>query len=349
MKIREVLSYDDILLVPKFSDIISRSEVNITSRLDSNLVFNLPIIASPMDTVSEAPMCIAMADAGGFGIIHRYNSIEEQVEQVKEIINYFPAIHAPAPAAAVGITGDFLERAQALKEGGVRILCLDVAHGHHSLMVAALQNLKRIFEDKLHLMAGNVATRKAFEDLARAGADSIRVGIGGGSICSTRLQTGHGIPTFQSILDCFGADIKRDVKIIADGGLRTSGDMVKALAAGADFVMAGSMLAGTDHSPGQIYTNIHGDQVKTYRGMASAEAQTEWRGKIGSKEGISTFIPYKGSVHPLLEEFKRGIRSGLSYSGCRTILELQAGATFVKQTNAGQRESQTHILDRNNG
>ena len=346
MKIQEALSYDDVLLVPRHSDILSRSEVNLQSFL-GNLSFDFPVISAPMDTVTEASMCIAMNDAGGLGVVHRYNTIEEQVEIIKDIINYFPAVHQIRPAAAIGITNDFYERAQALREAGVKILCLDVAHGHHTLMRDALLKLKDLFGEEIHLMAGNVAMCSAFEDLAHWGADSIKVGIGGGSICSTRIQTGHGIPTFHSILQCLKADIDRDVKIIADGGLRTSGDIVKALGAGADFVMLGSMLAGTDQSPGELYTNIHGEQVKSYRGMASQEAQTEWRGKMGSNEGISTFIPHKGSVYPILDELKRGIRSGLSYSGCRSILEFQASATFIKQTNAGQAESRTHILERN--
>jgi len=346
MKIREVLSYDDVLLEPKESNILSRSEVNLESFLGPDLDFYLPIISSPMDTVSEASMCIAMADMGALGVVHRYNTIEDQVAIIQEVAQHFPSVSAACPAAAIGITGDFKMRASALAAAGIKILCLDAAHGHHILMERALKDLKDLLGDKIHLMAGNVATRHAFEDLASWGADSIRVGIGGGSICSTRIQTGHGIPTFQSILDCFKADVKRDVKIIADGGMRTSGDIVKALAAGADFVMLGSMLAGTDQAPGEMYTNINGVNVKTYRGMASQEAQHDWRGKIGSNEGISTFIPHKGSVYPILEELKRGIRSGLSYSGCRTLLEFQGAASFVKQTNAGQRESRTHILER---
>jgi len=346
MKIQEVFSYDDVLLVPRHSDILSRSEVNLRSFLSPGLPFSLPVISAPMDTVTEASMCIAMNDAGGLGVVHRYNSIEEQVEIIRDIINFFPAVHEMRPAAAIGITGDFKMRATALFAAGVKILCLDVAHGHHVLMERALKDLKDLFGDEVHLMAGNVAMRSAFEDLANWGADSIKVGIGGGSICSTRIQTGHGVPTFHSILECFKADITRDVKIIADGGLRSSGDIVKAIAAGADFVMLGSMLAGTDQSPGELYTNMHGEQVKSYRGMASQEAQTEWRGKVGSNEGISTFIPHKGSVYPVLQEIKRGIRSGLSYSGCRTILEFQVAASFVKQTNAGQAESGTHILER---
>lgn len=176
------------------------------------------------------------------------------------------------------------------------------------------------------------------------GADSIRVGIGGGSICSTRLVSGHGVPTLQSILDC--VRVGCPVPIIADGGMKTSGDIVKALAAGADFVMLGSMLAGTDQSPGQVFYN--GDnKYKVYRGMASSEAQVNWRGKTSTPEGISTTIPYKGDVNTILVDLKGGIQSGLSYSGSRSIQELQVKSKFIKQTSAGQAESFTHILSRN--
>lgn len=336
---RPALSYNDVLLVPKYSDIVSRKEVSIRSDLDQWRSLDLPIISSPMDTVTESSMANAMAKAGGLGIVHRYNSIEMQVQKVYEVKD------ADRKAAAIGITGDYLERAQALYDVGVRILCLDVAHGHHILMKKAIQSLRTLYP-AAHIMAGNVATKSGFEDLANWGADSIRCNIGGGSICSTRVQTGHGVPGLQTIFDCFSANVTRDVKIIADGGIRNSGDVVKALAAGADFVMVGSLLAGTIESPGEVIYSSDGSSRKIYRGMASKEAQHNWRGKHSSNEGISTTVPAKGSVRSVLEDLENGIRSGLSYSGARTITELQVNAEFIVQTASGQTESGTHILDR---
>jgi len=347
MKIRKTLAYDDVLLVPKYSDIESRTEVDIASCLGKNLCFELPVISAPMDTVTEAEMSKALGNAGGLGVIHRYNSIADQVKIVEDASLWLKAPHHVA--AACGVTGDYRTRAEALYKAGATIFCLDVAHGHHVLMERALKELKNFFGTNVHLMAGNVATAESFKDLASWGADSIRVGIGGGSICSTRTQTGHGVPGLQSVFDCFHADFSRDVKIIADGGIKTSGDMVKALAAGADFVMVGSMLAGTAQSPGRSHVNMKGERVKNYRGMASKEAQIEWRGSVGSEEGVSTFIPYKGCVVPILAEMRKGIRSGLSYSGARNILELQSKAEFIEQTPSGLVESKTHIMDRFGG
>ena len=192
-------------------------------------------------------------------------------------------------------------------------------------------------------MAGNVATLTAFKDLENWGAHSIRVGIGGGSICSTRVRTGHGIPTFQSILDC--ASVARTAKVIADGGLKTSGDIVKALAAGADFVVLGSMLAGTEETPGDIIKK-DGQLHKKYRGMASEEAQIDWRGRCSVSEGICATVPYHGPVAEVLKQIEGGIRSGFSYSGARNLGELRARARFIKQTNSSQVESDTHILFR---
>jgi len=294
-----------------------------------------------MDTVTEANMARAMAQAGGLGILHRYNSIDEQVELVSEI--YARSSTTPMPtSAAIGATGDFLDRATALFDAGVRILCIDIAHGHHALMKNALCQLREIFGDSVHLMAGNVATLDAFNALAEWGADSVRVGIGGGSICSTRLVSGHGIPTLQSIMDC--ARSEHDVKIVADGGIKTTGDMVKALAAGADFVMIGSMLAGTEESPGVIFTSAEGKKYKVYRGMASFEAQRDWRGSSSTPEGVSTTVRYVGRVKDILSDVYGGISSGLSYSGCTALSELSAKARFVRQTSAGATESYTHIL-----
>jgi IMP dehydrogenase len=331
----ESLSFDDVLLEPKYSDVKSRNEVDIGNHLSETAYLELPVISSPMDTVTEDEMSWAMYDEGGLGVVHRYNTIEEQVALVKKRGGFL--------AAAIGATGDYHERARALFDTGVNYLCLDVAHGHHILVKTALKTLRDTFGDKVHLMAGNVATLKAFNDLADWGANSIRVGIGGGSICSTRVNTGHGVPTFQSIHDCSYTD--RDAKLIADGGIRNSGDIVKALAAGADFVMLGSMLAGTDESPGEIFTSGN-KKYKVYRGMASRSAQLDWRGKSSSPEGISTTIPYKGPVTDILRDIRGNVRSGFSYSGARDLRELQSKAKFIKQTPAGQYESSTHILRR---
>jgi len=340
------LSYDDVLLAPQFSDIESRVGIEIGASLDDNLKFDLPIIASPMDTVTEATMAQAVENVGGVGVVHRYTTIDEQVEMVRSTTQNEHRV-----GAAVGVTGDFLERAEELVATGASFLCVDIAHGHHILMRQALNTLRRSLGDDVHLMAGNVATLEGISAVAQWGANSVRVGIGGGSICSTRIQTGHGLPTFSSIL---AASAARDgltrrgndsIAIIADGGIRTSGDIVKALAAGADFVMLGSLLAGTKETPGEVIETATG-RCKTYRGMASKDAQMDWRGKTSSLEGITTVVPYKGFVANVLRELERGIRSGFSYSGARNLTELREKAQFVVQTGAGLRESSTHILAR---
>jgi IMP dehydrogenase len=334
------MSFDDVLLVPQYSDIDSRKSLSTSNELDATTTLQLPIISSPMDTVTEVDMTFAMDVHGGLGVIHRYNSPADQAKLVKRA-----SLHGLTNiGAAIGVTGDYLERARAVVDAGANVLCVDVAHGHHSMMKNALKHLKEQYGGDIHIMAGNVATGQGGLDLAVWGADSIRVGIGGGSICSTRLVSGHGVPTFQSVMDC--VEYGCPVPIIADGGMKTSGDVVKALAAGADFVMLGSMLAGTTQSPGQVFDNGN-KKYKVYRGMASSEAQVNWRGKTSTPEGISTTIPYKGDVHSILADLKGGIQSGMSYSGARTIVELQAKAQFIRQTPAAQTESYTHILSRN--
>tara|TARA_R110000796_G_scaffold213006_1_gene329099 strand:- start:613 stop:1629 length:1017 start_codon:yes stop_codon:yes gene_type:complete len=335
MDFKQTYSFDDVLLVPQYSDIESRAQVNIGNDLDSKTKLSLPVISSPMDTVTESCMAIAMHNAGGLGIIHRYNSVEEQAALVTRCTGI-------SVGAAIGMTGDFLDRASAVLDAGAQVLCVDVAHGHHSMMRECLTKLKHAFGDNMHIMAGNVATLEAFDALASWGADSIRVGIGGGSICSTRMVSGHGMPTFQSVLEC--SHTIYDTKIIADGGIKTTGDMVKALAAGADFVMAGSMLAGTKETPGETFVGKEQKRYKVYRGMASSAAQKSWRGKSSTPEGVSTTVPYRGSVEGILKDIAGGIRSGLSYSGTRSLAELRNKASFIRQTNASQLESSTHIL-----
>ena len=338
---RDSLCFDDVLMVPKYSDIPTREDVDLSSELDP-WTLGSPILSSPMDSITEVDMAVSMAQHDCLGVIHRYNTLDQQLFIVNQVLSMAP--NSAHCAAAVGVTGDFSERAEALVKAGVGVLCLDVAHGHHSLVKDALRQLTSQFGDDVHLMAGNVATLEGDECLVEWGADSVRVGIGGGSICTTRMVTGHGVPTFQSILDC--ARSSYNAPIIADGGIKTSGDCVKALAAGAGFVMLGSMLAGTDQAPGQVFDNGN-KKYKVYRGMASSEAQVNWRGKTSTPEGISTTIPYKGDVSIILDDLKGGIQSGMSYSGARTIQELQAKASFVQMTSAGRGESHTHILSRN--
>jgi len=343
--IKKGLSYDDVLLVPQYSEIESRADINIGTRMGSGLNLTLPIFASPMDTVSESSMAIAMQRAGGAAIIHRYNSIEEQMRLVgitKTMCS--DKYYQINIGAALGVSGDYLERAQALRAQHVKFICVDVAHGHHVLMKKALYALRKVLGEHFHIMAGNVATLEGINDLADWGADSARCNIGGGSICSTRIQTGHGLPGLQTILDCAQTD--RDIKIVADGGIRTSGDIVKALAAGADAVMCGSLLAGTDEAPGDTYQDIDGVRWRSYRGMASKEAQISWRGRYNSQEGVATRIPYRGPVGDILRDLETGIRSGFSYSGAEDLDSLHSRAKFIKQTTSGLSESHTHIVGR---
>ena len=335
------LSYDDVLLRPQYSSIRSRSEIDIGTDLCKGLALSLPILAAPMDTISETKMATAMSTYGGSAIIHRYNTIETQGRMVSAAKDEGGATTV---GAAIGITDNYINRAAILLTLGADFLCLDVAHGHHILMKEALGVLRDKFGDNVHLMAGNVATLQGVNDLADWGADSVRCNIGGGSICSTRIQTGHGIPGLQTILECAQTD--RNVKIIADGGIKNSGDMVKALAAGADAVMVGSLLAGTNESPGKVVEEKDGSRWKIYRGMASKEAQISWRGDYSSYEGVSVRVPYQGRVGRILEDIERGLRSGFSYSGARTLGQLHSKAEFVKQTSAGLFESNTHITAR---
>jgi len=337
---KTALTYEDILLVPQYSPVRSRRDVDISNNLGVYPLLEYPIISAPMDTVTGVDMAVEMSRLGGLGIIHRYNTIQEQTDMVRAA----KKAGAKLVGAAVGVTGDYLERAQALVSFGADIICVDIAHGHSSSMREALEKLKQTLTT-VHIMAGNVATGQGYKDLSDWGADSVKVGIGNGSICSTRIHTGHGVPSVTAILECakMSETMLHPAKIIADGGIKNSGDIVKALAVGADFVMLGSLFAGTKESPGELITTPNGSR-KIYRGMASREAQTDWRGKSSTPEGISTTIPYKGELEPLFMDLVGGIKSGFSYTGGRNISEFQARARFIQQTAAGQRESWTHIL-----
>lgn len=335
---RKALSFDDVLLEPQYSCIASRSDIDLSLDIGTSSRMKLPVFAAPMDTIMSAEMALVAFRAGARGVMHRYCKIEDQASIVRYVSSQD---QSPEIFAAIGTTGDYMERAYELINAGAAGICVDVAHGHHLLVKDAVEKLRMNFPI-IHIMAGNVATKSGFDMLASAGATSIRVGVGGGSICSTRLQTGHGIPTLQSVIDCASSEF--DSLLIADGGIKNTGDMVKAFAAGADAVMVGSMLSGTSESPGDVITAGPDESpAKVYRGMASPEAQIEWRGKYSSNEGVSRTVPLKGSAVQVLFEIDKGIRSGLSYSGAKTVRELHAKASFVIQTSSGAKESSTHI------
>jgi len=340
---RTTLAFDDVLLVPRHSAIESRKDIDLTCDLGGGLVLALPVVAAPMDTVCEGKMAAEVARLGGLGIVHRYNPPEVQAAHVRAAVEA-GAVHV---GAAVGVSGDFMERAERVVDAGGDVIVVDVAHGHHALVAAALRRLREGLGSSVHIMAGNVATREGVDFLADAGADSARVGIGGGSICSTRIQTGHGVPTLQSVLDSAGS--ASGLPVVADGGIRTSGDVCKALAAGARAIMVGSMLAGTDESPGDVLQSdgADGRKYKIYRGMASIEAQVAWRGHAASVEGVASTVPYKGSVEGILAGIERGLRSGMSYSGCTSLPEFTQEARIVRISSSGMAESRTHINDRN--
>ena len=364
---RTTVCFDDVLLQPRLSRIASRNDgqVTLVTHLDDSRLLSLPLISAAMDTVTEANMALVMLAQGGTSVIHRYLTIEQQAQIVQDVFcaidanpDSFPQNAKSLLFAAIGVNGDFKARSQALFDVGLTAICVDVAHGHHSAMESALSWLHMNTPSGVHIMAGNVATAEAYRDLSLWGADSVKVGIGGGSTCSTRLNTGHGVPTLQSILDC--AEMRetldklthiRDVRsqldcsalIIADGGIKNPGDIVKALAAGADAVMLGSMLAATDAVPGEFFEDDSGNLTMIYRGMSSTEAQLQWRGRANAPEGVVATIPYKGSTLSVLNAIAGNVRSGLSYSGACSIPELQEHATFIQQSPLSQKESGTHI------
>ena len=346
----EVLSFDDVILVPGYSDLKSRKDINTSVNVlhnDKNLNFKIPIISSPMSTVTEAHMSNAMISHGGLGIIHRYNTIEFQTKLLG-FVN-----HRDYRAAAIGVTGDYKERLSSLVENDLSVVCIDVAHGDHVLMEEAVEYVRSNYP-QLFIIAGNVATGEGYKRLALAGAHAVRTSIGSGSICTTRIQTGHGIPTFQAVLDCNAARLEYYKSgddypipyIIADGGIKNSGDIVKSLAAGADFVILGSMLSGTRETPGKV-TIQDGKKIKRYNGMASKVAQKNWKGSYNSIEGVSSYVPYKGTTSKVINEIMSNVRSGMSYSGARTLDELRRFSVFRRQTNSSNIEGHAHIFNRN--
>jgi IMP dehydrogenase len=472
LNIREGLTFDDVLLIPKRSPIISRSQTNLKTRLSRNINLNIPIISANMDTITESAMAVALAREGGIGIIHRFMTIQDQVDEVlkvkrsesvmieqpytisidssvgyaKKIMHDFgisgllvekdkklagiitkrdllfetnfdnnvssvmskdvvfaelgttiekakdilhknrieklPIIDKDRQilglitskdilkmeefpnaskdkkgrllaGAAVGVKGDYLERTEALLEAGADVIVVDIAHGHSDNAVNCVHLIKKAFKDS-ELIAGNIATDKGAEDLIKAGVDAVKVGVGSGSICITRVITGSGVPQLTAIFDSVKISKEYDVPVISDGGIRNSGDVTKALAAGSSSVMVGSLLGGTDESPGKTLVK-NGKKYKIYRGMASFYAslgrkyREEGEQIVESAdlndyvpEGVEAMVSYKGSVVEIIRQLVGGLRSGLSYCGAKTINEMQQNAEFVRITTAGYIESQPH-------
>jgi len=475
LNIREGLTFDDVLLIPKRSPIISRSQTNLKTRLSRNINLNTPVISANMDTVTESPMAIALAREGGIGIIHRFMSIQEQVDEVLKVkrsesvmieqpytisidssvgyakkmmddfgisglliekdkrlagiitkrdllfetnfennissvmskdvvfaeigttiekakyilhknrIEKLPIIDKDKQiiglitskdilkmeefpnaskdkkgrllvGAAVGVKGDYLERTEALLDAGADVMVVDIAHGHSDNAINCVRLIKKAFKD-CELIAGNIATGQGTEDLIKAGVDAVKIGVGSGSICITRVITGSGVPQLTAILDSVKIAKEHEIPVISDGGIRNSGDLTKALAAGASSVMVGSLLGGTDESPGKTLVK-NGKKYKIYRGMASFYAslgrkyREEGQQIIESEdlndyvpEGVEAMVSYKGSVVEIIRQLVGGLRSGLSYCGAKTIDEMQRNAEFVRITTAGYIESQPHDVN----
>lgn len=330
------LTYDDVLLVPAKSAVRSRKDPQLTSRVTRRFSIELPFISANMDTITEHQMAVAMGKMGGLGILHRFMPVEQQLQEVRLV----KEAGCDLVAASIGVNEEGRERAEALVKAGVKILTIDIAHGHSTAMIDTVKWLKDKFGDRADLIAGNVATPEATEELIEAGADAIKVGIGPGSMCTTRVITGCGVPQLTAVAWCVQAAEGHGVPIIADGGLKSSGDIVKAFAAGAESVMLGSLLSGTLETPGQIHFG-----KKHYRGMASRAAQVSWRGGLPegmAPEGEATSVPVKGHLKDVVHELAGGLRSGMSYVNASQFSEIRKNARFMEMTGNGFRESGAH-------
>lgn len=348
MNFPQALTFDDVLLLPRASD-VRRREVDLATQLTRRIKLALPVLSAPMDTVTEAALALALAQAGGLGVIHKNMSPAEQAAQVKKV-----KAKKFMVGAAISFGEGALERALVVLRAGVDILFIDTAHGHSKGVIAMTRQLKRDRRfNKVDVVAGNVATADGVQALIKAGADAIKVGIGPGSICTTRVVAGVGVPQLTAVMEAVRAAKKSGRPIIADGGINYSGDMVKALAAGAAAVMIGRLFAGTREAPGQL-VRLNGQQYKTYRGMGSFEAM-----QLGSKdrygqsglavnklvpEGVSAKVPYVGPLSERLEQLVGGVKSGCVYLGARNLRELKARAKFITITSASLIESHPHDL-----
>ena len=346
--IKEALTFDDVLMLPRFSSILP-SNTDISLQLTNKIKLKVPFLSSAMDTVTESNMAIAMAQEGGIGVIHRNLNIKKQSSEIKKVKNKKLLV-----GAAVGTNKEDFDRAKALIDSGADLIVIDTAHGHSKKVLEILSKLKKI-KSKVPFCVGNIATGEAAKKLYNSGADIIKVGIGPGSICTTRMVAGIGVPQISAIMDVKKALNKKNIKIISDGGIKFSGDIAKALAAGADAIMMGSIFAGTDESPGKKFKS-GGKTFKQYRGMGSIGAmsagsanryfQSNFKDK--SKfvpEGVEGRVEYKGKVSKIIYQLQGGLRSSMGYIGAKSLKQINKRAKFVKITKAGFYESMVHSVE----
>lgn len=352
------LTYDDIQLVPAKSSISSRQHIDLRTLVSRRYGLNRPFVASPMDTVCEEEMAFKLFLMGGVGCVHRFMTIEDQAAIIARLKNriygdgfggpfedwgimyddwHSTISHIPI-MAAIGVMASDMTRAKALTDAGANIILIDVAHGHHQNVIDMIKWCKDTLPDHVDIIAGNIATAEAAIELEEAGADGLRVGIGGGSLCTTRVKTGFGVPNVSCILEIAAV---AQTPIMADGGIRTSGDIAKALGVGASTVMLGSLLSGTDEAPGQILETPNG-LYKRYRGAASLETKTVHGQAQRNVEGESTIVPYKGGVKFIVNGLIDGVRSALSYAGADNLSNYSP--RWIQVTSAGAHEGRPHLI-----
>lgn len=340
------LTYDDVLLLPNYSE-VTPSRTDLEGKLTDRISLKIPIVASPMDTVTEQKMALAIGKLGGYGIIHRNLSIGRQVDQLKSVLK-----QGIKCGAAAGVGSDFQNRVKTLVKAGVKELCLDSAHGYTKQVIEAVKFMKLKYPE-VEIICGNVATYEATKALFAAGADTVKVGMGPGSICSTRVMSGMGVPQLSAVIDCVRAKkLFKNKFIIADGGIKISGDIVKALAAGADSVMLGSLLAGCEEAPGKK-VRVKSKWYKIYRGMGSVAAMkqgsAERYGQIKTAkklvpEGVEGLVEYRGKLADVIFQLMGGVKSGMAYLGAKNLKELKQKAKFIRITSAGWTESKPHSV-----
>ncbi len=361
--LQEAYTFDDLLLVPAKSEVVPK-DVSLKARLTDSISLNAPIISAAMDTVTEDKMALHMARLGGLGFIHKNMTIDEQAQMVRNVKAYKVTEADPEAnvdksgqlfvGAAVGVSLDTLDRVKALVDAGVDIITVDSAHGHSKGVIDSVRSIRDVYPD-LDIVGGNIVTAHGAIDLIEAGANVLKVGVGPGSICTTRVVSGVGVPQLTAVNDIYQVAKEHNVGVIADGGIKLSGDIVKAIAAGADCVMLGGLLAGTEESPGDII-EVYGKRVKNYVGMGSLSAMQRgssdryFQGGVNElkklvPEGIEATVPFKGSIEDVIYQMLGGLRSGMGYCGCESIDAMKERAQFVKITGAGLKESHPHDVD----